>query len=276
MITKVTDKEVKLTRGVEDSHIACDLAPVNANDEVNILAYNDGHIVMTATGHINQKGATGDASYGNFVKIAHRDGSYTLYAHLNEVFVKNNTDIKENSVIGSMGDSGNSYGKHLHFEIRMNHSYESRIDPVPYLNKTYIYKSSNIITEIQNGYNLLFNANGLLPTIDVDGSFGPVTKKALISALQYEMNTQYGCVLAIDGSFGPNTKSCFITLKRGMSGNITWLCQAMLYIRGHMPNGLDKIFGYGMEEAVREFQKMNGLLISGEIDKETAQKLFSL
>lgn len=130
-----------------------------------------------------------------------------------------------------------------------------------------------IVADIQRGYNSKWGS--ILGTIDVDNSAGPDTKKHLVMALQYEMNVQYGCKLDRDGSFGPLTKSCFKNLKKGVRGNITWLCQARLYIKGYDPNGLDHIFGNGMEACVKRYQKDKGLYVDGILGQNTAYSLFN-
>ena len=133
--------------------------------------------------------------------------------------------------------------------------------------------NNTIIHQIQSTYNSRYG--NILGQIEVDGSAGPDTKKHLIMALQYEMNKQYGCSLSRDGSFGPLSKAQFKDLKRGVSGNITWICQAFLYIKGYNPNGLDSSFGPGMEECVKQFQRNNGLKVDGILGMNTAYKLFN-
>ena len=133
--------------------------------------------------------------------------------------------------------------------------------------------NNTIIHQIQSTYNSRYG--NILGQIVVDGSAGPDTKKHLIMALQYEMNKQYGCSLSRDGSFGPLSKSQFKDLKRGVSGNITWICQAFLYIKGYNPNGLDSSYGPGMEECVKQFQRNNGLKVDGILGMNTAYKLFN-
>jgi len=98
-----------------------------------VIAHSDGVVVMTQTGIPADPGSTGNRSYGNFVKIRHSDGYYTLYAHLKEVYVKKGQKVPRGEKLGYMGATGNAYGVHLHFEIR--NSYDRRIDPTPYLNK---------------------------------------------------------------------------------------------------------------------------------------------
>ena len=78
-------------------------------------------------------GSTGNASYGNCVKIKHNNGMYTLYAHLANVRVGINQYVKKGQDIGYMGNTGNSYGSHLHFEVF--NANNSRVNPEPYLDK---------------------------------------------------------------------------------------------------------------------------------------------
>lgn len=57
-------------------------------------------------------------SYGKHVKIRHPNGTETLYAHLSGINVKPGQRVKKGQQIGKVGNSGNSSGPHLHFEIR--------------------------------------------------------------------------------------------------------------------------------------------------------------
>src|SRR5699024_7151986 len=74
-----------------------------------IIAHSNGSVVMVQTGMNHNPGSTGNASYGNFIKIKHDDGYYTLYAHLKEVYVKKGDMVTQGQKIGYMGDTGNAY-----------------------------------------------------------------------------------------------------------------------------------------------------------------------
>lgn len=101
------------------------------NPNTPIIAHSQGNIVFCQTGRVNDTSATGNASYGNCVKIKHPNGYYTLYAHMNYVSVKNGQEVKKGQYIGDMGNTGVSYGNHLHFEVR--NASDTRIDPAPYI-----------------------------------------------------------------------------------------------------------------------------------------------
>ena len=96
-----------------------------------IKAHTSGVVVMIATGKKNDTSTSGTASYGNFVKLKHDDGYYTLYAHLKEVYVKKGQIVNEGEFVGYMGNTGRSFGAHLHFEVR--NTKDVRIDPTKYL-----------------------------------------------------------------------------------------------------------------------------------------------
>ncbi len=56
--------------------------------------------------------------FGNYVTIAHAGGMATIYAHLATVSVGAGQQVEAGQALGTMGNSGNSYGRHLHFEVR--------------------------------------------------------------------------------------------------------------------------------------------------------------
>lgn len=57
-------------------------------------------------------------SYGNLVVVRHPSGLETYYAHLSKIQVKSGDYIQPGEIIGLGGNTGRSYGSHLHFEVR--------------------------------------------------------------------------------------------------------------------------------------------------------------
>ena len=57
-------------------------------------------------------------TYGNYDDIKHDNCFLTRYAHLATVDVKKGDKVVAGAKIGYMGESGNTFGKHLHFEVR--------------------------------------------------------------------------------------------------------------------------------------------------------------
>jgi murein DD-endopeptidase MepM/ murein hydrolase activator NlpD len=70
-------------------------------------------------------------SYGNVVVIRHKNGLETLYAHMEARFVQPGQWIQNGQIIGLGGNTGRSFGAHLHFEIRFK---GNAIDPALILN----------------------------------------------------------------------------------------------------------------------------------------------
>ncbi|MGI6251647.1 MAG: peptidoglycan DD-metalloendopeptidase family protein [Anaerolineaceae bacterium] len=92
-------------------HLAIDLG---AGEGAAIYAADSG--VVTWAGPIS-------GGYGNMIYIDHGNGYGTLYAHLSAVLVRCGQDVYQGNVIGRSGNTGNSFGAHLHFEVRYGGGY---------------------------------------------------------------------------------------------------------------------------------------------------------
>lgn len=57
--------------------------------------------------------------YGKYIAIRHENGLETIYGHLSKQLVKVNQEVKAGEPIGLGGNTGRSYGSHLHFETRL-------------------------------------------------------------------------------------------------------------------------------------------------------------
>jgi murein DD-endopeptidase MepM/ murein hydrolase activator NlpD len=94
-------------------------------------------------------------SYGNLVIIRHPNGLETYYAHLSHIDVKAGDYVQAGSFIGRGGNTGHSFGSHLHFEVRFM---GKPIDPTRLIDFTtgkLIYSNINLYTkkdklELQN------------------------------------------------------------------------------------------------------------------------------
>ncbi|MCB5169921.1 M23 family metallopeptidase [Streptomyces bambusae] len=88
------------------------------------------------TGVVVKAGANGAGdgpAYGNAVVIKHANGTYSQYAHLSKVLVRAGQKVTTDQRIALSGNTGNSTGPHLHFEIRTTPNYGSAINPVAFL-----------------------------------------------------------------------------------------------------------------------------------------------
>jgi murein DD-endopeptidase MepM/ murein hydrolase activator NlpD len=74
-------------------------------------------IVATGDGVVTFAGR--QSGYGRLIKIKHKQGFETFYAHLHRINVKAGQKVSRGDKIGAMGNSGRSTGVHLHYEIRI-------------------------------------------------------------------------------------------------------------------------------------------------------------
>ena len=130
MASRILQKgKTRITNPFSGAHRAVDIGRSHLTGEP-VTAHSAGTVTMVQTGRKNDKNAVGNNSYGNFVKIDHGNGYATLYAHLATVTVAKGERVEAAQVIGTMGNTGRSFGMHLHFEVR---HHNARIDPTPYL-----------------------------------------------------------------------------------------------------------------------------------------------
>ena len=79
-------------------------------------------------GKVTQAGYYG--GYGYAITIKNADGTEVIYAHSRRLLVKAGDQVKAGQVIGEVGDTGASYGTHLHLEVHVN---GQPTDPIPFL-----------------------------------------------------------------------------------------------------------------------------------------------
>ena len=106
-----------VTRGLSENnknHNGIDIA-ATANSPV--LSAQEGMVVFANL--LND--------YGNTIIIAHPNSYYTVYSHLEKAIVNERDYILAKQIIGYVGQTGNSNGPHLHFEIwKNNHILDPR------------------------------------------------------------------------------------------------------------------------------------------------------
>jgi len=86
---------------------------------IDIGAPTGSALLAVDGGFVSFAGWT-DVGYGYLVVIDHANGFATYYAHMSNIYVFEGQAVERGQVIGAVGNTGNSTGPHLHFEVRYN------------------------------------------------------------------------------------------------------------------------------------------------------------
>lgn len=155
-----------------DNHSGMDISCAPSNEH-NVIAALDGTVETVVNSY--PEGRNESAGYGNYVKIKHNDGNSTIYAHmyLDSIKVNVGDHVEQGQVLGKMGNSGNSTGTHLHFEIRTN---GTAVDPANFISSEYSRPKSSTINYVGGTSNkqtvcLSLKANG----VSTNGTIALVT-----------------------------------------------------------------------------------------------------
>lgn len=102
-------------------HAGVDIAaPKGMEPDVHVTG--DGQVVYVGNDY---------SGFGNYVVVDHGFGYKTRYAHLKEILVRKGDVLKRGDVVGVMGNSGQSTGTHLHYEVLYH---DKTVDPINYFN----------------------------------------------------------------------------------------------------------------------------------------------
>jgi septal ring factor EnvC (AmiA/AmiB activator) len=91
------------------------LATVTENPGIDIEAQEGAPVTAVSAGTVTK--ITWLRGYGNTIIVDHRDGYYTVYAHLGQIQVKEGQTVRRGERIADVGQSGSISGPRLHFEI---------------------------------------------------------------------------------------------------------------------------------------------------------------
>jgi len=101
--------------GKETTHNGIDVA---APTGTPVFAAADG-VVMKAQG---------EGDWGKLIVLEHEDAYTTFYAHLDEIGVESGAKVSRGEVIGNVGNTGQSTGSHLHYEVRLKGEHQNPAD----------------------------------------------------------------------------------------------------------------------------------------------------
>lgn len=166
-------------------------------------------IVVSENGIVTEakKDLSPSGGYGNYVKIKHAENFITLYGHLNKILCAVGQSVKRGKIIGLSGNTGNSTGPHIHWEMRLNgipvdpqlYISSAPIVPIPEKNKNLtINKSAYIKSNV--GANLRADMGSALALVycgtEVMITGSPIT----LRGLQYYPVTLSGYIAKDDGN----------------------------------------------------------------------------
>ena len=75
--------------------------------------------------------------YGKMITIAHNYGFKTLYGHMSDIYVKEGQVVQKGSLLGLTGNTGQSNGPHLHYEVKFIEKYVQPLDFVYWNKRTF-------------------------------------------------------------------------------------------------------------------------------------------
>ncbi len=95
-------------------------------------------IYATADGVVASASDEGTTGLGKNVRLEHKFGLITVYAHMNEIVVRKDQKVRRGELIGYVGTTGRSTGPHLHYEVRVrslepDNYYELTYNPMPFI-----------------------------------------------------------------------------------------------------------------------------------------------
>lgn len=103
-------------------HNGIDTCRWSGTHGADVVSVKDGTIDVASWGY--------GGGYGNYVVVNHGEGVVTYYAHLSNITVSPGQRVQKGQVIGQAGNTGYSFGAHLHFGLMINGSW---VDPLKYL-----------------------------------------------------------------------------------------------------------------------------------------------
>ena len=130
----------EITQNYREGHGGIDLVREGYRLD-NITAHSDGTVIEVIK-NINESTPNIPTNPGNMVRLEHGNGFQTRYLHsaYGTVNVNVGDKVSRGQILGFMGNTGNAFGSHLHFEVLKD---GNRINPTPYLDRDFP-KSNNV------------------------------------------------------------------------------------------------------------------------------------
>lgn len=116
--------------------ITYDNVPLRGHNGIDFMTPLDTPVLAVDAGVVAETVLNDPTGFGRYVKITHSWGE-ALYGHLNTINVTPGQQVARGAVLGASGNTGFSFGPHLHFAIRINpysrtDGWGGFSDPLPY------------------------------------------------------------------------------------------------------------------------------------------------
>jgi murein DD-endopeptidase MepM/ murein hydrolase activator NlpD len=211
-----------------------------------------------------KKSTAAGGGFGNFVILLHKiDGKFytTLYAHMKDgsVKVKKGQKIEAGQMLGKMGTTGMSTGKHLHWELRLGKSHvwdangKNYIEPISFF-KALIAKEKAIASA------------AVVATEDDPVAEAPEHNEAQAAKVDAEL-------VAKKEAAKPATPTAPVALKNpGYPGSYVQegsKGEAVKFIQQQLKVKIDGTFGPATDKAVKALQLKHGLVSDGIVGPKT-------
>ena len=177
----------------------------------NVVAHSDGTVIQVINNcNENTNGQNGNRydsnNPGNMVKIDHGNGYYTRYLHLayGTVKVSVGDKVSKGQVIGYMGNTGYSFGGHLHFEVWQG---GSRIDPTSYLENDLPTPEPEKPSTLNHKVGDVVNINGVYVSSTSTEKLNPAVTTGTITRIIDGARNPY---LLNDGNIGWVNDDCIV------------------------------------------------------------------
>jgi murein DD-endopeptidase MepM/ murein hydrolase activator NlpD len=184
------NKGIIVTQGYHSRHEAVDIVADGYTFDY-VVAHSAGVVTQVINNcNINTSGdpkfgsnslMKNSSNPGNIVVIKHDNGYFTRYYHLKykSVTVKVGQRVEQGDVIGYMGNTGYSFGGHVHFEVR--DTADKKINPVPYLDKD--LPSTKPASKLKYVEGDVVNINGVYQSSTSEKRLRPLIKQGKITRI---------------------------------------------------------------------------------------------
>ena len=101
------------------------------HEGLDIAAAQGAAVLASEDGKVEDIGM--HQNLGHYVKVSHRDGTYSLYGHLSKSVTQEGRRVRKGQKIGEVGSTGRSTGPHLDYSLRRD---GKPMDPLKYLKRS--------------------------------------------------------------------------------------------------------------------------------------------